>query len=70
MHLLGGQFVKNSIRTCQNVIQLFAPIFLVVNVRIANYDVGVAAKLLFFGLEVAEGAADGESAREDTIGAN
>jgi len=50
MYFLSRKFVKDSIGTSQNIIELLATILLEINFWVTNYNVWIATKLWLFSL--------------------
>lgn len=54
VHLLRCQLVEDAIGASKNIVQLFATVFLVVDVGVTDDNVGIATELLVLRLEITE----------------
>lgn len=70
MHLLGREFVKNTVATRQHIVQFLAAILLEIYVWVTYHDVRVAAELWLLRLEIAEGPAHREPPWEHPVRTN
>ena len=70
MNLLSTQFIKDTIRTSQHVIQFLTSIFLKIYFWIANNNVWVSTQLWLFCFEISESSADWKAAGEYSVWAN
>lgn len=70
MNFLSGELVKNTIRTCKNIIKLFTTVFLIVNLWITNYYVGISSELVLFGFQISKGSAYGQSTWKYSVRTN